>query len=72
MRTPQIYTANQIRNWGTYRESDLHGWIPARPMSCFGLNIAWRIRLAWNVFIGKADALGWQDGGGDGYKEDEE
>ncbi|MDY6957858.1 MAG: hypothetical protein SVK08_01740 [Halobacteriota archaeon] len=69
MRTPEIYSAQQIREWDTDRESDCHGWIPARPMSRYGVNLIWRLQLAWYVFIGKADALGWQDQGGDGYRE---
>lgn len=33
------------------------GWQPARPFGLFGLRS--RLRLAWLVFTGQADALRW-------------
>jgi hypothetical protein len=32
-------------------------WVASRPMGCF--SIANRVKLAWMVFTGKADALVW-------------
>lgn len=35
-------------------------WVPSRPMGLF--SIVSRIKLAWSVFTGKADALVWPEG----------
>ena len=35
-------------------------WVPARPMQPSGISI--RIRAAWMVFTGKADAVVWPEG----------
>lgn len=34
------------------------GWAPARPLPYFGGTLR-RLRLAWAVFTGRADALFW-------------
>lgn len=51
------YTAQQIKDWDVSRGPR---WIPCRPVTFWKLTI--RIRLAWGVFIGRYDALDWEDG----------
>ena len=42
----------------TINETEIGGqWMPARPLGYYSL--ASRLRLAWMVFTGKADALKW-------------
>lgn len=56
MKNPSIHTVESIRNYNTATE--IKGkWIPARPIGLYGLKN--RIRCAWYVFTGKADALFW-------------
>lgn len=39
-------------------------WVPARPLPGYGLlyGLRWRIRAAWAVLCGKADAFTWPEG----------
>ena len=38
-------------------------WVPARPMPWQGWqNIIYRLRAAWEVFRGRADAFTWPEG----------
>lgn len=58
MNTPAIYTVNEIYNSDTIvRDTNL----PARPLGYQGLFIFKRIKAAYYVFIGKYDALNWED-----------
>lgn len=34
-------------------------WVPARPIGMFGLR--YRLKAAWRVFTGRADAVIWDD-----------
>ena len=36
-----------------------YGWVPARPIA--NPSFVTRIKLAWMVFIGRADALTWPE-----------
>lgn len=63
MRTPVIYSADQIKSWDTQTESDNGLWTQARPMSWPGINVRKRITAAWMVFTGKADVLIWHSEG---------
>jgi hypothetical protein len=58
MKAPNIISVKEIRTWNS--DAELNGkWVPARPL---GLDtLANRIRLAWLVFMGKADALIWPE-----------
>lgn len=66
MKTPQLFTAEQIKAWDSTRavriprvtsSSDDVRWAMARPESaCTFLD---RVKLAWVVLIGKYDALHW-------------
>jgi hypothetical protein len=60
MRHPRIYTAHAIKNWSSQAEIKKGVWIPARPMAG-SFSFLWRFKLAYSVFIGKYDALNWQD-----------
>ena len=60
MVTPKVRTVDNIKKW------DIHNRVgdrltPSRPLSHSGINIYTRIKLAWSVFIGKYDALDWED-----------
>ncbi len=49
-------TAIQVKNWDCDKEISGE-WVPARPEGSFCL--IRRLKLAWKVFTGKADALVW-------------
>lgn len=60
MRLYNVYTAAEIRGWSNDTPQKSGGsWIPARPI------ILWkfwsRLTMAWRVFIGRYDALDWED-----------
>lgn len=61
MNTPQIFSAVQINNWPVTSVSLKKGAVPkpARPLGFQGLFLRQRLRCAWLVFTGKADALKW-------------
>lgn len=54
-----IYTIAQLENWDVHRYDEKTGrWIPCRPVPA-----PWRRRLkaAWLVLTGRADAVVWQE-----------
>ena len=55
-----IYTAKEIQEWDTVANYDKKNWTPCRPIQ-LSLRIRARAKVAWKVFIGKYDALDWQD-----------
>jgi hypothetical protein len=59
MRTPVVYSADQIASWSVQCKGKNGLWTQARPMSWPGINLHKRITAAWMVFTGKADALIW-------------
>ena len=59
MKTPAIYSADQIKNWDIQTKSKNGLWTQARPISYPGINLKRRISAAWMVFTGRADALIW-------------
>ena len=59
MRTPGIYSANELRTWDVQREGTNGLWTQARPEPEPGFNLLWRLEMAWKVFTGKYDALVW-------------
>ncbi len=61
MRTPEVYTADQIKHWGVQTRRIDGQWFLARPMSRSGTNLKMRIVAAWKVFTGKADVLTWNE-----------
>jgi hypothetical protein len=59
MRTPIVFSAEDIKTWSVTKSVDGHIYTLARPISWSGLNIWKRITAAWLVFSGKADVLVW-------------
>lgn len=59
MRTPFVFSADQIKAWDVQSSGKNGLWTQARPESLDGLNLFRRISVAWMVFTGKADALVW-------------
>lgn len=57
---PYIYSPLEIKRNGTMEEYKLGHWRPARPISFYGLYLKHRVKSAWNVFIGKYDAVDWE------------
>ena len=62
-RAPSLWEFRQLQNYGELvgAEAQINGkWVPARPL---GLGtIVSRLKLAWMVFTGKADAVVWPEG----------
>ena len=58
MRPPSLLTVPAVRETCEHTHTEIDGqWVPARPLGFYSL---WhRIRCAWLVFTGKADALKW-------------
>ncbi len=64
MKTPALYKAKELTRWSEDREAiinDKKVWIPARAYYFSGLNIMQRLMYSWGVFIGKYDAIDWQE-----------
>lgn len=59
MRTPMVYSADQIKSWDVQCSGKNGLWTQARPMSWPGINLKKRIVAAWMVFTGRADVLVW-------------
>lgn len=62
MKTPVLYSADEIKCWDVQTKSKNGLWTQARPMSRPGFNLKLRLSLAWMVFTGQADALIWLGG----------
>lgn len=60
MRNPSIYTAREIQKHDC-AVGTRAGYIPARPLGWQGLRLLHNLKIAWSVFIGKYDALNWED-----------
>jgi len=62
-QVPKIYTANEILTCEIkYTENWVPGyWIPVRPIITTKVRFVERLKIAWCVFIGKYDALDWED-----------
>lgn len=58
MNTPNEFTAQEIKAWNMDQQ-DGDFWIPARPLGLQGLFLMRRLRLAWDVFLGRKDVLNW-------------
>ena len=60
-KAPIIYGACQLINSANENKANINGeWVIARPVGYFSLRH--RIKCAWMVFTGKADALVWPKG----------
>lgn len=60
-RSPNLLSVNEvILISNTCSSQNKNGdWVPARPIGFFSLR--WRLKLAWNVFLGRYDALKWAE-----------
>lgn len=61
MNCPNVYWVTELVKL-TQTVASSHptlGWTPARPMGWQGLGLRLRLRAAWLVFTGKADAVRW-------------
>lgn len=59
-QVPVIRNIEELQDWDTTRESKM-GWVCCRPHAYEGLQILWRLQLAWLVFTGKCDVLEWHE-----------
>lgn len=59
MRTPIVYSADEVRSWSVQCKGKNGLWTLSRPMSWPGINLRKRISAAWMVFTGRADVLIW-------------
>jgi len=53
-----IYTLRELLQWDVSREVVPGVWVAARPV---GPPLNWRLRAAWAVLRGRADAFTWPD-----------
>jgi len=61
MRQPCVYFPSHIQNWDVATEAADGRYVAARPMGHTLFPWAWRWVVAYRVFIGKYDALRWED-----------
>jgi len=61
MKTPGLIFADQIKDSDTLAGLSNGQYTKARPRPFYG-GIRRRCELAWMVFIGRADALVWNEG----------
>lgn len=61
MRTPIVFSADEIKTWDVQTKGKNGLWTQARPESWTGLNLKRRLSAAWMVFTGKADVLVWME-----------
>ncbi len=64
MKTPNKFTASEHFCYNVLANDTKTKdgfWVPARPVSN-PLSLKERLKLAWDVFSGKADALYWLNG----------
>lgn len=64
MRNPEVYSASEIATWHVSEEYEPGKWRPARCCAWHGLNLRYRLRLAWWVFTGRCDVLRWGEASG--------
>lgn len=56
-----MYTLNELFNHSV--QAEINGkWVPARPINYRHRSLAEKVRDAWAVFVGKADAFTWPEG----------
>lgn len=60
LRMPIKYTVSQIKNEGILKLKN-GKWIPARPNGYYSFLLFYRIKVCFDVFTGKADALYWEE-----------
>ena len=58
---PTLFTTSTIKLHESLRKTPNGNWILARPLSLSTLNLLERFKLAYHVFIGRYDALDWEE-----------
>jgi hypothetical protein len=61
-KAPSVYTLSSLQatlSMGNASSRDGNTWYPARPEGYHSVRS--RLRLAWEVFTGRADVLRWPD-----------
>lgn len=61
MRNPTIWTASELKEFSVSTMHKSGRWVPSRPIPFYGVQVLKNIKLAYCVFIGKYDALDWED-----------
>lgn len=61
MRTPIVFSADQIKAWDVQAKGKNGLWTQARPGQWSRLDLKHRLFAAWMVFTGRADVLVWMD-----------
>jgi hypothetical protein len=59
-----MWTLENLMECASSTQAEINGrWVPARPLSGYGLYGLWlRMCAAWAVLRGKADAFTWPEG----------
>lgn len=64
MRVPDVYQAEKLKEDMNTISTEVKGrWIPVRPMGWTGYALRRRLKAAWMVFTGNADAVRWSANG---------
>jgi len=58
---PNIFTAEDLREWNTSRKNANNRWVQARPLGWQGWKLWYRLKLAWGVFTAKYDVVKWDE-----------
>lgn len=59
MRSPEVFTPYEMQHWPVHEEFSPGWYRSARPLGWQGLNLKRRLYVAWQVFLGRWDALNW-------------
>jgi hypothetical protein len=60
-KAPQLWQLKDLLKTADETQAHIGGlWVPARPIGYFSLRS--RLKMAWLVFKGEADALQWPQG----------
>lgn len=61
MRSPNLFAVQSLVRMASENQKQINGkWIPARPLGFSGFR--YRLKCAWLVFTGRADAVRWPEG----------
>jgi hypothetical protein len=58
-RAPDTFSAKELKEWPTMEEYLPGRWRPARNMPYSSFQLIRRLKIAWDVFRGKKDAVYW-------------
>ena len=56
---PTVFPVDELTHWRAEAEVRPGQWEPARPLGLQGVFLRHRLRVAWLVFRGEADAVRW-------------